>query len=82
MNAYEWLGTWEPLQAPGKHSRVVPVIGADGYPRVPPVGAGVIRAIPAEGAVGGSWSRSPQARYWLEPERKTILQRFAEWLKK
>ena len=35
----------------------------------------VDRAIPVDGAVtdpAPSWSRSPQARFWLEPERKSI----------
>ena len=45
----------------------------------------VNRAIPVDGAVGDeppSWLRSPQARFWLEPEKKSLRQRFLEWLRK
>ena len=45
----------------------------------------VNRAIPVDGAVGDdppSWTRSPQARFWLEPEKKSLRQRFREWLRK
>lgn len=84
VSAYEWLGRWEDIPAPGRHSRVVPVIGADGYPRVPPVGAGVNRAIPVDGTVGDrpKWANCPQARYWLEPEKKSRWERVKAWMRR
>lgn len=61
----------------------------DRRPRMPEVlptmNDRVIRAIPVDGTVqdgGPSWQRSPQARFWLEKEPETILQRLAKWLKK
>lgn len=49
----------------------------------PSVWDAVIRAIPAEGTVErASWKQSPQARFWLDPEPKTIWERFRAWLDK
>lgn len=45
----------------------------------------VQRAIPVDGTVSAvqpSWTQSPQARFWLEQEKKSLLQRFREWLNK
>lgn len=99
MDAFEWLGEWEDIQAPGRHCQRIPAPDAFGYQYCPtyygskvPWTAGprysmaerVIRAIPVDGSVGDtqpSWTRSPQARHWLEPERIGILARFIKWLK-
>lgn len=43
----------------------------------------VNRAIPVDGTVidtPPSWTQSPQARYWLEPERIGIWARIKKWL--
>lgn len=75
-----WLGVWEPLEAPGRHSRMEPAGFATGYQYSDP--DMVIRAIPVDGYIGKSWTRSPQVRFWLQDEKKTILERIIEWLKK
>ena len=82
MDAIEWLGTWEQLDSPGRHSRMIPADGACGYPA--PYHGQILRAIPVTGTVRGrpSWENSPQVRFWLDPERKTIRQRIREWLQK
>lgn len=67
MDTYEWLGMWENIEAPGKHSRMVPAVNAHGYSRgysaadidktprmpeqIPTYRDRVIRAIPADGVV-------------------------------
>lgn len=66
MNAIEWLGRWEDIQSPGKHTRVVPAYNAKGYQFVPPSYSGsrvpksetpysmwdrVSRAIPVDGTI-------------------------------
>ena len=76
----DWLGTWEPIDAPGRHSRMEPAGFALGYQYENP--NKVIRAIPADGYIDRSWARSPQARMWLEPERRTVLERLRDWLTK
>ena len=74
----DWLGVWEPIEAPGRHSRMEPAGFALGYQyRDPDM---VIRAIPVDGYIGKGWSRSPQVRFWLQEEKKTILERIKEWL--
>ena len=35
MDAYEWLGIWEPIEAPGRHCRLVPAEYAAGYQYIP-----------------------------------------------
>lgn len=82
MDAIEWLGQWEPITAPGRHSSISPADGACGYPA--PYHGQILRAIPVTGTVGGrpSWERSPQVRFWLEPERKSLWQRLKEWMVK
>ena len=65
----------------GRHDRRYPADGAQGYPAA--YHGQVSRAIPAEGFVGGmSWEKSPQVRFWLEPEKKTLWERIVEWLNK
>lgn len=91
MTIYEWLGRWEDNDCPGKHSKKYPADFAYGYPRpwnampdaVPFRMHGVSRAIQADGYVresGPGWQKSPQARFWLEEERKPLGQRIREWL--
>lgn len=84
MDPVAWLGRWEPIEAPGRHTKTTPAYFAHGYQYDPHSfrQTGVSRAIPADGRVGASWERSPQARQWLEPERVSIWERFKEWLKK
>lgn len=84
MSGYEWLGRWEPLEAPGRHCRRYPAQFAHGYQYDPHRfrQSGVSRAIPVEGTVGPAWENSPQVRAWLEPERVPVLRRILEWLKK
>lgn len=79
MDVYEWLGQWEPGEAPGRHSRITPADDAHGYQ----YHGQVLRAIPVTGTVdaGPSWRRSPQVRFWLEPERVGWWRRFVAWLK-
>ena len=90
--AYDWLGRWEDLDCPGKHSKRYSADFAYGYPRpwnavpdaVPFQMHGVSRAIPVEGTVkdsGPSWERSPQARFWLEKEKTGLWERIVRWLK-
>lgn len=83
MNPIEWLGRWEPIEAPGKHTRMYPASFSHGYQYDPHVcrQQGVSRDIPVDGRIGASWERSPQARYWLEKEKPTILERIKRWLK-
>lgn len=94
MDAYDWLGRWEPINAPGRHSSMQAALFAHGY-QWRPVWAKkeplysmwerVGRAIPVEGTVDDgppSWHRSPQARFWLQEDRQTLMDRFREWLKK
>ena len=66
----------------GKHIRLtLPATAGIGYPKPVQVFSfqdpqRVDRAIPVDGAVTNpapSWSRSPQARFWLEPEPESIL---------
>lgn len=66
----------------GKHDRRYPADGAQGYPAM--YHGQVSRAIPVAGTVtgGASWERSPQVRAWLDPEPKTIWERFLAWLDK
>jgi hypothetical protein len=68
--------------APGKHSRMIPADGACGYPA--PYHGQVLRAIPVIGTVTErpTWGQSPQVKYWLEPEKKTMWQRFLDWMVK
>ena len=76
-----WLGQWESIEAPGRHSSVAPADGAMGYP--PFYHGQVIRAIPIDGVVGDrrpSWANSPQVRFWLEPKRLGLWARFRKWL--
>ena len=82
--AYDWLGRWEPIEAPGRHCKRIPAPFAHGYRYDPHVYRqhGVSRAIPVDGRIGASWEGSPQARFWLEPERKSLKQRIIEWLRR
>jgi len=83
--AMAWLASWEPVEAPGRHTRVYPADDARGYRYGPPPGAGVSRAIPVDGKVGDtppSWMRSPQARRWLQEEKKSLRDRILDWMKK
>lgn len=66
----------------GRHERTFPADGAQGYPAC--YHGQVSRAIPVSGTVtsGASWERSPQVRAWLDPEQKTLWERFREWLNK
>jgi len=75
MDGYEWLGLWEPLEAPGKHCKMYPALFAHGYQYDPHVfrQRGVSRAVPVDGRVGPSWERSPQVKRWMEKEKPTIL---------
>lgn len=86
MNAYEWLGAWEDIAAPGRHSRRYPAEDAKGYRFGPPIWSGVGRAIPVDGTVSEpvrtDWERSPQVRYWLKPEKKSLAERIREWMVK
>ena len=77
----------------GKHARLtLPPTAGIGYPIPTPEPAysfqdpqRVSRAIPVEGRVddpGPSWSRSPQARFWLEPEPESIPTLILRTLKK
>ena len=70
------------IPAPGKHSRMIPADGACGYPA--PYHGQVLRAIPVIGTVTErpTWEQSPQVKYWLEPEKKTMWQRFLDWMVK
>ena len=98
MDAYEWLGTWETIEAPGKHSRLIPAVNAHGYgysavnldktPRMPEqmptYQDRVIRAIPVDGVV----EDTPPS--WVRSpqvrvwmeKRQTLGQRVREWLMK
>lgn len=72
----------------GKHVRLtLPATSGIGYPPQwsfqDPLR--VDRAIPVDGAVtdpAPSWVRSPQARFWLEPEKPTPIQMALMALKK
>ena len=72
----------------GKHVRLtLPATSGIGYPPQwsfqDPLR--VDRAIPVDGAVtdpAPSWSRSPQARFWLEPEPENIPTLIRRTLKK
>ncbi len=93
---YVWLARWEPIEAPGRHTRIYPAGFATGYkyrmpdldrrPKAQPVYSmrdRVNRAIPADGKVadpGPSWKRSPQVRFWLEAPKKSLKVRLKEWL--
>ena len=75
----------------GKHTRLTrPATAGIGYPKPAQVFSFqdpqlVSRAIPADGNVtdpGPSWQKSPQARFWLEPERKSIRELIRLKLKK
>jgi len=83
MDALEWLARWEQIEAPGRHTRICAAPFAHGYKYDPHAfrAGGVSRAIPVDGTVGSSWHNSPQVRFWLEPERKTLWRRIMEWLK-
>lgn len=83
MDPITWLGQWEPIEAPGKHCRTYPANFAHGYQYDPHLyrQQGVSRAIPVDGRIGASWERSPQARAWLEPEKKPLKQRILEWFR-
>lgn len=75
----------------GKHDRREPVNVYGGY-RYDPTRNGnwvyptaldtaISRAIPVAGTVEkASWAQSPQARFWLDPPRPTLWQRFRRWL--
>ncbi len=95
---YVWLARWEPIEAPGRHTRIYPAGFATGYkyrmpdldrrPKAQPVYSmrdRVNRAIPADGVVadpGPSWARSPQVRFWLAPEKLPIWKRIKRWLER
>lgn len=66
----------------GRHERRYPADGAQGYPAM--YHGQVSRAIPVEGVVtdGPNWARSPQVRFWLEPEKVTVLDRVLRWLRR
>ena len=66
----------------GRHDKRYPADGAQGYPAC--YHGQVSRAIPVMGTVtsGASWERSPQVRAWLDPEPKTLWERFIDWLNK
>lgn len=66
--------------APGRHSRMDPALGAQGYP---PIYHGqVLRAITVEGTVtdGPVWTMGPQMGWWRKPERMTLWERIVWWL--
>lgn len=97
MDPVEWLGTWEPIPCAGRHCKTYPAPFAHGYQwrgpemsRQPRPGRGdprrshVQRAIPVDGSVtepAPSWSKSPQARFWLEEKRPSVGARLRAWLK-
>lgn len=85
MDLYEWLGTWEPGTAPGRHSSVAPAMGARGYqffPRklgdrrpkppepMPTMWDRVGRAIPVDGTVG-----DPPASWEKSPQARYWLEK-------
>ena len=90
------MDEWRPWQVEnvryfGKHECYEPV-HAGGYRfdaaycgNVQTVPAGwypIIRAIQAEGRVDRlSWNQSPQVKFWLDEPKKTLLQRFLDWLR-
>ena len=85
IDAYEWLGTWEPIEAPGRHCKQYPAGFAHGYQYDPHVfrQKGVSRAVPVEGRVGGKpdWQISPQARFWLNESKPSLAERVLAWLR-
>ena len=89
MDANEWLATWEPIEAPGKHTAVRPAQFASGYTfdpiNTPTLWDRVIRAIPVDGTVSDpepAWMRSPQVRYWLQKEKPGLGERIRNWLRR
>lgn len=79
-----WLHQWEPLQAPGKHSSVSPAVVAYGY-QYNGVNGNAIWAYPHPAPVmprtEPTWVKSPQVRFWLEPEKKSLCVRLLAWLR-
>ena len=71
MNTIAWLGEWEKTPCPGRHSKRYPAPFARGY-RYGQAACTMTAA--------GSWDRSPQARFWLGPEKKTLMRRIREWM--
>lgn len=92
MNAIEWLGRWEDIPAPGKHSKLYPALFACGYQyhgrrseQEPTMWDRVNRAIPVDGTVGDArptWNRSPQVLFWMEPEKASLWERIKAWLRR
>ena len=92
MNAFEWLGSWEPCRYFGKHERTYPADGAVPYRFNPAIHGNdawlrdwnrVCRAIPVTGTVEPiSWKQSPQVRFWLDEPPKTIWELIKEWWRK
>ena len=83
IDAYAWLCMWEPIEAPGRHTKLYPADDAHGYRFGPPPGAGVSRAIPVDGKVEEtppSWSRSPQVRFWMDEPKPSVWARIRRWL--
>lgn len=89
---FDWLMVWEPARYFGKHDKRYPaddavpyrynyaIHGNDAWLRD---WSRVQRAIPVEGTMERlSWSQSPQVKFWMDEPRKTIWQRFVEWLHK
>lgn len=74
----EWQ--MEAIPAPGKHSKMDPAWGAQGYPHV--YHGQVLRAITVEGTVtdGPVWGMAPQMEWWRKPEKLSIWQRMWRWL--
>ena len=101
MDAYEWLGVWEPIEAPGKHTKRIPAGFAHGYrygfapdridrrPRMAErrstMWDRVGRAIVVDGTVTDappSWTKSPQARFWLGEEKAGLAERIRRWMRR
>lgn len=93
MTAWEWLGTWENIPAPGKHTKKCRAAFSHGYrfggfqsfrdPHSMPHRGGVDRAIYADGTVTDvppSWIHSPQVRAWMQ-EKETAGQKILKWLR-
>lgn len=83
---------WKPWQIEsaqyfGKHDKRFPANVYGGYKYDPlhngltDLDVAISRAIPVNGAVEkATWNQSPQVRYWLDPPRPTLWQRFRRWL--
>lgn len=70
MNPIDWLGRWEPLDAPGRHSKVSEALFAHGY-----------QWRPVRAHFESNRAICPQAQYWLEKEKPTLRERIIKWLK-